>query len=104
MSNNDTDAEENMVDYSEDPSSDDEAPKMGAQLATDCTIYYPTNTMSITLNSEKDVFDVDNDLMTIEKEVIERPKQDNFTPVIYSTKTDNERKKAYYLKREQSSY
>ena len=93
MSNNDTDTEENMVDYSNHPLSDDEAPKIGAQLARDETMFYPINTMSITLNSKKGVFDVDNNLMTTEKEVIERLKQDNFTPVSYSTKIDNERKK-----------
>ena len=92
MSNNDTDTEENIVDLSKDPLSDDEPPKIGAQLATDCTMYYPTNTMRTTLNSENDVSDVDNVLMTTEKEVIERPKQDILTPVIYPTKTDNERK------------
>ena len=82
-----------MLDYSDHPLSDEENHKLGTQEARLDTIFYPPNIMRITLNSQKDVFVVDNDLMTTEKEIIERSKQDNLTPVIYRMKTDKEANK-----------
>ena len=40
----------------------------------------------MSINSENNIFGVDNILMTSEKEVIEGPKQNNYTPPIYANK------------------
>ena len=49
----DLDDDENFVDYSDAPLSDEDNLKMGAQLATDEIMYYPSTTRPIPLNSGK---------------------------------------------------
>ena len=48
-----TDLEETMLGYYDHPLSDEEAQKLGRQVATHEDIYHPPNTMHITLNFQK---------------------------------------------------
>ena len=61
-----------MLDYFDHSLFDEESYESGTQVASHEMMYYPSNTMRITLNSQKDVIVVDNDLMATEKEIIER--------------------------------
>ena len=88
------DCVENMMDYSDSALSDVEKEKLVIQVPTNDGIYYPPNTIPISINSKKDGICVDNDdEMVTDQKIIEcitsNSKKGEIEPISDSLVRDN---------------